>query len=694
MKICENLQTVREKYIRLLDEAEIPSVKASEIAEQLFALDLTVYSKNYSFDSIIYNAFAKSILDDNISLHPEQIRIVEKILLENALIISAPTSFGKTFCIFEYIARYKPNNVVLVVPTLALGDEYFRKIIKKYRNSFSEYKVHTNITKDDDFSVSNNNIFILTHDRVVNENLCGRLPTIDFLVIDEVYKLATDKNNDRVLVLNMAYYRLSLKAKKYVLLAPFIGAVENTEKLYMKPVFWKTDYSPVINDVIQIDLLLEDDRNPMIKEVLDAKCKNDKTLIYFPTVTSMNKYILKFIKKEPIVDNLSTNVSNFIKWAKEEIHEDWCVIAALERGYLIHNGQIPLGIRTFQLDCYDSDENFSRMLCTSTLLEGVNTTAKNIIITKPSRKSNKKNSDFFEAFDFFNLVGRTGRLNESLIGKAYYLKGIDDPIFKKEAAIKNIKFELTDDSKDIDIQKGDYEKHSDFVAFIKELNITHEEYIDNIGVKVRFDNVVALHKRYQKNNNELLRQLNSFLENNKQGRFYLVKVLYLISGGVNNEDKPQDAKLNASLINDFLNKKRLSIKVVLNNAIEHYGNRDINDIISKAIRLKESFIENSFYNKVLIISYFLKTDKVKNELIDVLNEKIISPIETLYFANSKNKKALIDLGVYDRDIEKILDIIGDDFEDAVELRQRLIKNRNRFNKISFISKYAIDRIIE
>ena len=40
MKKYENLQTVREKYIRLLDEAEIPNVKASIIAEQLFALDL------------------------------------------------------------------------------------------------------------------------------------------------------------------------------------------------------------------------------------------------------------------------------------------------------------------------------------------------------------------------------------------------------------------------------------------------------------------------------------------------------------------------------------------------------------------------------------------------------------------------------------------------------------------------------
>ena len=52
MQEYKNVQELREKYIRLLDEAEFPSIKAAEIAEQLFALDLTVYSKNFSFDSI------------------------------------------------------------------------------------------------------------------------------------------------------------------------------------------------------------------------------------------------------------------------------------------------------------------------------------------------------------------------------------------------------------------------------------------------------------------------------------------------------------------------------------------------------------------------------------------------------------------------------------------------------------------
>lgn len=693
MEGYKDVQKLREKYIRLLDEAEFPSAKAAELAEQLFALDLTVYSKNFSFDSIVYTAFAQSKIDKNISLHPEQMQIIEKIREENALIISAPTSFGKTFCVFEYIAKYKPHNVVLIVPTLALVEEYFRKIIRKYRSAFNDYKVHTNVVENDVFTSDKNNIFILTHDRIVNENLCERLPKIDFLVIDEVYKLETDKSNDRVLVLNMAYYRLSLKSSKYVLLAPFIGNVEDTEELCMHPVFWKTDYSPVINDVCQIDILSESERMPMTKKILDERCNNDKTLIYFPTVTSLYSYVSNCLEKEPLLDDLPMNVKYFIEWAKEEIHEEWCLVTALERGYLIHNGQIPLGTRTFQLDYYDSDDRFCKMLCTSTLLEGVNTTAQNIIITRPSRKSNDPGKDYFEAFDFFNLVGRTGRLTQGFIGKAYYIRGPLDPEYKKEAAVKKIRFELTDDSKDIDIQKGNFQKYPDAVAFLSALNISEEEYLENIGVKIRFDNVVAMYRRYLQNKGMLISRLNAFLINSTQGRRDLVETLFLICGGFYNEDEIKDVSIAVSLITALLNKRRPTIKKVVNEARRYYQSRDINQLISLAIRIKESYIGNSFYNKVMVISYFMEIDKINEELVNILEEKIIKPIETLYFTNSKHKKMLLDLGIYERDINIILKIIGDDFGDAVELREKLIKNKGKFNKVSFLSRYVIDRLV-
>ena len=79
MQEYKNVQELREKYIRLLDEAEFPSEKAAEMAEQLFALDLTVYSKNFTFDSLVYTAFAESKIDMNVSLHPEQLQIIKKI---------------------------------------------------------------------------------------------------------------------------------------------------------------------------------------------------------------------------------------------------------------------------------------------------------------------------------------------------------------------------------------------------------------------------------------------------------------------------------------------------------------------------------------------------------------------------------------------------------------------------------------
>ena len=69
--------------------------------------------------------------------------------------------------------------------------------------------------------------------------------------------------------------------------------------------------------------------------------------------------------------------------------------------------------------------------------------------------------DSFSAFDFFNLVGRTGRLNQHYIGDAYYIKSPNDPEFEKADAIKNIKFEIIDESKDIDIQKREIDKHND-----------------------------------------------------------------------------------------------------------------------------------------------------------------------------------------------------------------------------------------
>ena len=350
-------QDLREQYICHLDK---DSKKAEVFADALFHLDLTVYSENNTFASIVYNAFAQSHIDESISLHPKQMAILKTIEDNDASIISAPTSCGKTFCIFEYIAKHTPHNVVLIVPTLALADEYRRKFNSINKGIFDEYRIHISIIEDKEYDFSQKNIFILTHDKAIHESSYIKLEKIDFLVIDEVYKLQKKDDDDRVLVLNMAYYYLAQKANKYVLLAPFIAGIKKIEVLEKRPTFYRTDYSPVVNEVIfcEIEYDDEDIRFRKCKEILDNKIEqSDKTLVYFPTVKSLCHYVHNIVAQEPVQDPSSSEaIKAVLEWAKKEIHEDWYLVKALERGYLIHNAQIPLGLRILLLDCYNDGE--------------------------------------------------------------------------------------------------------------------------------------------------------------------------------------------------------------------------------------------------------------------------------------------------------------------------------------------------
>lgn len=676
-------QKLREKYIRALAMSEDSTEKAKELADDLFALDLTVYSQYHSFDSIVYSSFAQSRLDKDVILHPEQLEIIKQMEQNDALIVSAPTSFGKTFCAFEYIARYLPQNIVLIVPTLALVDEYLKKLIRKYNQIFRNYKVYTQLDVEKEYNFDSFNIFILTHDRVVQENSYEIIKSIDLLVIDEVYKLETDKEDDRVLVLNMAYYYLAKTAKRYILLAPFIKNVEDIELLEKKPHFYNTEYSPVVNEVIPINILSHKDRGSQCKKLLLHIPEEEKTLIYFPTVMGIYKYINNELSTEPLLPELDTSISYFIEWAKDEIHEEWCVIKALERGYVIHNGQMPLGTRMFQLSLYENNDTYNRLFCTSTLLEGVNTTAENIIITKPSRQSDKNNnSDDFTAFDFFNLVGRTGRLNQHFIGKAYYLKAPSDPPFKKIDAIRSIKFEITDDSKDVDIQKGDIANHEDYLTFLACLGITHEDYLINIGSHLRFDTIKAMYNRYDEKRQNLIAELRSIKDIPKYGRPKLVSLLYYIAEGKNDT-------FRGNLINNLINRNRPKIKTVVDNAMKYYASIGLDYIISTAINLKMSYIEHQFYGKVGIIRYFMQTESISEDYINILDNKILGAIEQLYFTTSKQRKMLLDVGIYERDIDAIVRIIGEDYEDAFAMKKLLKDNVDHFQHISYISKYII-----
>jgi len=680
-----DIQYYREEYIKGLEKAENKTKYVEKNAEALYVLGLTMYSNVFSFESILFNSFSVSHLDENISLHPEQIKVIELIEENRGLIFSAPTSFGKTFVIFEYIAKFKPQNVVLVVPTLALIDEYKRKIINQYKSVFKDYRVYLSIEKDKDYDFNKKNIFIVTHDRVVNEDVHDIMQSIDFLVIDEVYKLQKNENEDeRVLILNLAYYNLVSISKKYVLLAPFIKGVKNLDKLDDEPFFYGTNYSPVVSDVFTCPIADNDDRVAKTKELLTNVKGN--TLIYFPTIKELDAFINEIDDANKIDVEQNELLAEFIGWAKQEIHEKWSVLRAMEVGYLVHHGQLPLGIRMLELDLFNEENAYSRLLCTATLLEGVNTTAENIIITKPARGD----GNAFDAFDFYNLVGRTGRLFKHYLGKAYYIKGPEDRNYIKSDALTSIEFELTTDSIDMDINRGDYKKHENFIEFLRKLNIDYEIYKQEIATKCRFSTVLYLYQKYMQYRKELLDEIIALNTNDTRGKLELIRVLYKIIN-----KSAYEMKIKTFIINrlTYLTRVRPNVKSVVDATMKSYVNADINDVIKKTIHLKNSYIEFDFYKRIQVIMFFMKCDKIPQNMIDTIQNKLMKHIEIIYYINAPERKMLKDMGVYDGDIETIIEIIGDDFETVDELQSRIRNHSEIMNRVSVVTKYVIRRFI-
>ena len=119
-----------DNNLRILREEELKKFLIEKQDIDLDFFDLDIYKNELSIKSRLKNEIYKSQINSDIKLTKYQIEILQ-ILKDNNIFISAPTSFGKTFILLEYLFRNKDyiNNVVFIIPTLALMNELLKKFI-------------------------------------------------------------------------------------------------------------------------------------------------------------------------------------------------------------------------------------------------------------------------------------------------------------------------------------------------------------------------------------------------------------------------------------------------------------------------------------------------------------------------------------------------------------------------------------
>lgn len=423
-KICSKLlknpdteKKGRELVIRILDVWEKLDPATYSIWTDLIEMTgLYPYLvKNEPEGSgLIRHEFHRSRYLKDIYFHEEQMNLSLQLNASKSVIVSAPTSFGKSLLIEEIIASKKYKNIVIIQPTLALLDET-RKKLGKYQDHY-RIIVSTSQRPSEDA-----NLFLLTAERVVEYQ---DLPKIDFFVIDEFYKLSMVRDDERASMLNYAFYKLLKMINNFYLLGPNIANIpEGFEEEYNAK-FIKSDFSTVAVDIQHIKVVpssIEEKENKLFELLKDLK---EPTIIYCSAPGSANKLMTNFVdycKSEDIFPENIQELENLdlVEWIGEYVHPNWKLREALIYSIAVHHGGLPRHIGSSIVD-YFNQRKVKYLFCTATLIEGVNTTAKNVILFH--KKKGLKQIDYF---DFLNIVGRSGRMKEHFIGRIF--KFYDEP---------------------------------------------------------------------------------------------------------------------------------------------------------------------------------------------------------------------------------------------------------------------------
>src|SRR5690606_2898516 len=110
-------------------------------------------------------------------------------------------------------------------------------------------------------------------------------------------------------------------------------------------------------------------------------------------------------------------LESFKGWLIESYGPNWLLPRLISRGVGVHNGQLHRSISQIQVKLFEASEGIEVLLSTSSIIEGVNTSAQNVILWK-----NKNGTSRLTDFEYRNIIGRSGRMFRHFIGEVYILE--------------------------------------------------------------------------------------------------------------------------------------------------------------------------------------------------------------------------------------------------------------------------------
>ncbi len=197
--------------------------------------------------------------------HAMQQEVFQRLLEGESVVLSAPTSFGKSVIVDALVASEKWAQIAVVVPTLALVDETRRRLSR-----FADrYKVNTFPSQ----AVAERTLFVMTQERLLDVD---PFPHVGLFIIDEFYKLDSESDPERASLLNVAWDKLLRTGAQYYLTGPNVTGLADALPPALRESLLVTDFRTVAVDHIEVPEAANDS-----ERLLDvASTLSGQTLIY------------------------------------------------------------------------------------------------------------------------------------------------------------------------------------------------------------------------------------------------------------------------------------------------------------------------------------------------------------------------------------------------------------------------------
>ena len=410
-------------YLKLYNPEEF------EIHQDRILNYMGVFYKNIepkTLKEVVFRQYRKYISDTYENTYtPVLANIIKGIQSNKCFSFSAPTSTGKSF-VFMNLIQKSTNDIVIVVPSRALINEYYLKL-----NELIADKSVNILTFIDKINTkhSKRNVFIVTPERCRELFKFKNSYNVALFLFDEAQ--LSNEESKRGLYFDSIVRRAqkSFPDASFVFAHPFVKNPESQIK--------KNHFEPKTSGAIQFKqknvgqmFLCSDDewnyyhfgidksimgnqRKKCLFDPIEQTINNGGAALFYVTKSKIysNKFRDQFKKYIDLCNEIEDDrVDNYIEQLKEYTGGDSIanrnyyshLIALLKRGIVIHHGSLPLQTRSI-IENFTQDGLCRICFATSTLEQGINMPFDVVFLDRLEKK---------KPLSVKNLIGRAGRSTE------------------------------------------------------------------------------------------------------------------------------------------------------------------------------------------------------------------------------------------------------------------------------------------